>query len=68
MAALETAARLVPIVGGGEQGAEEQRKAVRIMMLAQRLADELFWIPADLAHQAAAAQNEAVLAFDLQLG
>ncbi len=52
---------------GSEQGAEEQRKAVRIMMLAQRLADEFFGIAADLAHQAAASEDEAVLAFDLQL-
>src|SRR3954470_14415649 len=37
----EAAPGLVTILGRREQGAEEQHEAVRIMMLAERLADEL---------------------------
>src|SRR4051812_39159268 len=63
----EAAAVLIAILGRGEQRAKEQRKAVRIMMFAQRLPDELSRVAADLAHTALALQPEPILPLDLQL-
>ena len=50
-----------------EHRAEEQREAVRILVVpADRLGDELGRVAADLGHRALALELEAVLAHDLQ--
>src|SRR4051812_36618202 len=63
----EPAPGLVTVLGRREQGTEEQHEAVRIMMLAERLADQLGRIAADLAHPALPLKPETVGAGDLQL-
>src|SRR3546814_17742762 len=55
----EAATRLVAILRRREQRAEEKDEAVGILMLAHRLAQQLFGVAADLVHRATAFETIA---------
>ncbi|MNP47717.1 hypothetical protein D3C76_1417850 [compost metagenome] len=61
-------ARLVAILLGREQGAEEQHQAVGVLMvLVEGLLHQVLRVAADLAHGAAAGEDETVFAHHLQV-
>src|SRR5437764_782424 len=63
----KAAAALVAVLSRREQGAEEQDEAVRVLVLAQRLAHQVERIAADLLHRAHALEPVIVAALDQQV-
>ncbi|MCY1382074.1 hypothetical protein D9M69_700560 [compost metagenome] len=63
----EASAGYIAVLLGGKQGAEEQHKAVRVLMvLVECLGDQIQRVTADLVHGAAAIHDETIVAYDTQ--
>ncbi len=64
----ETAAGMITVFGGGEQGTEKQHKTIRVLVIGvERLACQVLRVAADLAHGAGAVQAIAILALYLKI-
>src|SRR6476469_9523895 len=61
----EPLSRHIPILDRGKHSAEKKRKSIGILVRrSNRLRDEVFWIPADLADGGMSFKNKAILADD----